>query len=157
MMDDLGMNNDRRALERRSPIAFFCPYLLGIRKGRRNGARRAEASIVYVDNYARHIAFCCLAIVLLSATDAYLTLDILARGGVELNEFMAVLIEDNTHKFVMLKLALTSLAVLFLVIHHESRILTRLRCKYLLYAILVSYLSLVSYELALLNWVIPAH
>ncbi|HNO75385.1 MAG TPA: DUF5658 family protein [Nitrosomonas mobilis] len=156
MMNNIGVS-DRRALERRSPIALFCPYQLGIKNGRRSSVRRAGADAVYVDNYAWHIGFCCLAIVLLSATDAFLTLNILARGGVELNEFMAVLIEDNTHKFVMFKMALTSLAAIFLVIHHESRIMARLRCKYLLYAILTGYLCLVGYELALLNFIIPAY
>lgn len=157
MMNNIEVS-DRRALERRSPISLFCPYQLGIKHGRRSSVRRAEANVAYVDNYAWHIGFCCLAIVLLSATDALLTLNILARGGVELNEFMAVLIEDNTHKFVMFKLALTSLAAIFLVIHHESRIImARLRCKYLLYAILTGYLCLVGYELTLLSFVIPTY
>ncbi len=155
-MNDLGVNN-RREWERRSPIGLFCPYQLGIKNGRRGNVRRAEANAAYVDNYAWHIGFCCLTIVLLSATDAFLTLNILARGGMELNEFMAVLIEDNTSKFVMFKLALTSLAAIFLVIHHEVEIMARFRCKNLLYAILTGYLCLVSYELVLLNFIIPVY
>lgn len=153
-MNNIG-TSDRRALERRSPIGLFCPYQLGIKNGRRGSVRRAEANVAYVDNYAWHIGFCCLAIVLLSATDAFLTLNILAGGGVELNEFMAVLIENDTQEFVMFKLALTSLAAIFLVIHHEARIMTRFRCKYLLYAILTGYLCLIGYELTLLNFIIP--
>ncbi len=156
MMNSIETGN-RRAWERRSPIPFLCPYQLGIKSGRRNGVRRAAVNVAYVDNYAGHIGFCCLAIVLLSATDAFLTLNILGRGGVELNEFMAVLIEDNTQKFVMFKLALTSLAAIFLVIHHEVRIMTKFRCKHLLYAILAGYICLISYELTLLSFIIPSY
>lgn len=155
------MNNtetgERRAWERRSPIPFLCPYQLGIKSGRRSGVRRAAVNVAYVDNYAGHIVFCCLVIVLLSATDAFLTLNILERGGVELNEFMAELIEDSTHKFVMFKLALTSLAAVFLVIHHEVRIMTKFRCRHLLYTILAGYICLIGYELILLNFVIPSY
>ncbi|MDT8364352.1 MAG: DUF5658 family protein [Nitrosomonas sp.] len=155
MMSGNLVASDRRTFERRSEVAFFCPYQFGIKRGRRSNVRRTEARVVYIDNYAWHIGFCYLAIVLFSATDAFLTLNILARGGVELNGLMAVLIEDNTQKFVIFKLALTSLAALVLVIHQEARVVTRFRCKHLLYTILAGYLCLIGYELILLNFTIP--
>lgn len=143
--------DQRQSQERRADIPFACPYQLGIRQGRRTARRRSGSGEAYVDQYGWHLVCCCLAIVGLSAADAFLTLSILAGGGSELNALMAALIEDSTQKFVYFKLALTSLAVMILVIHHEVRIFTGLRCRHLLYLILSGYACLIGYELMLLQ------
>lgn len=50
--------------------------------------------------------------------NAFFTLNILAKGGEELNIFMAVLIEDDITKFVGIKLTLTALT--FITFNHTS-------------------------------------
>lgn len=149
-MANQSVSIEQRLQDRRSNIAFLCPYQLGIKEGRRIGTRRAESRVAYVDRYSWPLMHCCLAIVLLSAADAFLTLNILANGGVELNGLMAILIEDNTQKFVSFKLALTSLAAIFLVIHHDFPVFIRFRCRHILYLVLLGYFSLIAYELVLL-------
>lgn len=142
---------DQRSQDRRASMPFFCLYQLGIKKGKRVNKRRAGAGPAYVDRYANHLMLCTIAIILLSAIDALLTLNILAGGGVELNSFMAILIEDSPEKFVHFKLALTSLALVFLVIHHHVKLAAKLHVKHLLYLILFGYLTLVGYEIVLLS------
>lgn len=87
----------------------------------------------------------------MSAMDAAFTLRLLSAGAVELNAVMAILIEDDVRKFVVFKLALTSLAVLLLVIHHDARIGSWLRVRHVHYATIAGYAVLISYELALLR------
>jgi len=142
---------DQRLQERRAGASFVCPYQLGIKQGRRVTRRRSGKGAAYVDRYGWPLVICCLAIVLFSATDAFLTINILSDGGTELNYFMAVLIEESTQKFIYFKLALTSLAAIILTIHHEVEIYGRFRCRHLLYVISTGYACLIGYELVLLR------
>lgn len=151
-MTDMNITTfDQRTRDRRSDTPFVCLYQLGIRKGRRVCKRRAGPGPAYVDSYTNHLMLCTITILLLSAMDAILTLNILARGGTELNGFMAILIEDSIEKFISFKLALTSLALIFLVIHHNVELTTKLHVKHVLYLILFGYATLISYEVLLLS------
>lgn len=150
MITDMSTTTEQRSQDRRSATPFFCPYQLGIKKGRRVHKRRSGAGPAYVDVYANHLVLCTIAIILLSAMDALLTLNILARGGVELNGLMASLIENSTEKFVHFKLTLSSLALIFLIIHHNVELTAKLQVRHLLYLILFGYIVLIGYEAALL-------
>lgn len=143
---------DVRVQDRRQQMPFFCAYHLGIRVGRRMSERRitARGEPVYVDRYAGHLMLCVIAVLFLSTLDAFLTLNILANGGKELNWFMAVLIEDSTEKFVAFKLALTSLALILLMIHHEAHLFKGIRVRHINYSVLAGYAILIGYELHLL-------
>ncbi|QOJ22440.1 MAG: hypothetical protein HRU78_01285 [Gammaproteobacteria bacterium] len=147
---------DTRKQDRRQDIPFFCAYHLGIKTGRRIGERRITASRKpgYVDHYAGNLVFCVVAILFLSACDAYLTLNILVKGGEELNWFMAVLIEESAGKFVACKLALTSMALILLAIHHNVRLTGKIRVRHLKYMVLAGYSTLIGYELYLLEWAV---
>jgi len=149
MMNQLAV--DQRQQERRIEVSFVCPYQLGIKRGRRIAQRRSDHGAAYVDQYSWQLVTCVLAIVLLSTTDAFLTMNILAGGGAELNYFMAALIEKDMQQFIFAKLALTSLAVIMLAIHHEVRLCVGFRCRHLLYMFLLGYASLIGYELILLQ------
>lgn len=142
---------DRRSRERRAEAAFICLYQLGIKQGQRFTQRRSVRGAAYVDQYSWPVAACCLVIIFLSATDAFLTINILSGGGTELNYFMETLIESSTQKFIGLKLALTSLATILLTIHHEVQIHGEFRCRHLLYTISTGYACLIGYELILLQ------
>lgn len=143
---------DNRYHDRRSDIPFFCPYFLGIKTGRRMGERRLKVKApVYVDRYSGHLLLCAIGIMLLSALDAFFTLNILAKGGEEVNLFMAILIEDNISKFISVKLALTSLALLLLTIHHNVLLTEKIRVRHIAYLILCGYTALIGYELLLLH------
>ncbi|UJP04447.1 MAG: DUF5658 family protein [Nitrosomonas sp.] len=145
------LNN--RCQDRRREMPFFCLYHLGIKPGKRLAERRAieHGSPNYADRYTGHLLVCAIAILLLSITDACLTLNILANGGEEVNWFMAILIEDSIEKFLAVKLALTVLPLLLLTIHHNVRITDMIRVRHLKYLILIGYSLLIGYELLLLN------
>ncbi|MEO1573448.1 MAG: DUF5658 family protein [Pseudomonadota bacterium] len=142
---------DRRVEDRRQGTPFFNLYQLGI-GGRRRAARRdGDGVTAYPDHYNASVILCALAVVVMSAMDAAFTLRLLSAGAVELNTVMAILIEDDIRKFVVFKLALTSLAVLLLVIHHDARIGSWLRVRHVHYATIAGYAVLITYELTLLR------
>lgn len=143
---------DNRYQDRRSEMPFFCLYQIGIKTGRRMSERRLNIKApVYVDRYAGHLMLCAICIMILSSMDAFFTLNILAKGGEELNPFMAVLIEDSVSKFIALKLALTSLALILLTMHHNVLLTEKIRVRHIEYSILTGYTVLISYELFLLH------
>ena len=117
--------------------------------GERRMGERGETG--YVDYYSYHLMLCAVSILLLSALDAFLTLNILANGGEELNWLMAILIEDSIQKFVVFKLALTALAITLLVIHHNVRLVKTIRVRHIKYAIFLGYSVLIIYEFHLLE------
>ena len=150
MANTVAISNNR-CQDRRQGMPFFCAFHLGIKTGRRIGERRVgRGKPGYVDYYAGHLMLCTIAILFLSALDAFLTLNILANGGEELNWFMAVLIENGIEKFVGFKLALTALALILLVIHHNVQLTRRIRVRHIKYLILCGYSVLIGYELHLL-------
>ena len=150
MANTVAISNNR-CQDRRQGMPFFCAFHLGIKTGRRIGERRVgRGKPGYVDYYAGHLMLCTIAILFLSALDAFLTLNILANGGEELNWFMAVLIENGIEKFVGFKLALTALALILLVIHHNVQLTRRIRVRHIKYLILCGYSVLIGYESHLL-------
>lgn len=146
-------NSNNRCQDRRQGIPFFCAFHLGIKTGRRISERRAaeRGKPGYVDYYAGHLMGCAVTILFLSALDAFLTLNILANGGEELNWFMAILIEDGVEKFVGFKLALTAMAIILLVIHHNVLLTRTVRVRHISYLIIFCYSALIGYELHLLE------
>lgn len=152
MADAIAISNNR-SQDRRQSMPFFCPFHMGIKTGRRLGERRVveRGGAVYVDCYAAHLMLCAIVILFLSIVDAFFTLNILASGGEELNWFMAILIEDSIEKFVAFKLALTSMALILLVIHHNVRLIGGIRVRHLKYMVLIGYSILLGYELHLLE------
>ena len=148
-MDSTAITTERRRGDRRAPQPFFSLYQIS-RHGRRPGGRRATDG-VYVDRYERHLLWCTVGVLVLCALDAAFTLSLLAKGAVELNAIMAALIEEGVFKFVSVKLALTSLAIIILVIHHNVRLRVGLKVWHIQYFILAGYLTLITYEIALLR------
>lgn len=152
-MDRLaGGNFNRISKDRRSNIPFFCLYHIGIKSGRRVGERRLKWNkLNYVDRYPGHLMLFIIAILTLSSLDAHLTLNILSRGGEELNWFMLATLNESVEKFVGVKMALTGLAVIMLVIHHNVQYLWKFRVRHMLYLTLTGYVGLIGYEIILLS------
>jgi len=143
---------NNRYHDRRRKMPFFCAFHVGIKTGKRKSERRElRGKPVYVDSYPGRLVLCMGLILLLSAFDAFLTLNILANGGEELNWFMAILLEDSIEKFVGCKLALTAMALILLGIHHEVQIIKNFRVRYFKYLILSGYGVLIGYEIYLLD------
>ena len=140
----------RQSTERRrfSPatVIYGCLY-----SRRRYPQRLTDRSGYYSDWYDSRSIYISIGILLLSCADATLTLKLLQLGAVEVNPFMAALIDTDTWLFIIVKTALTGMCLIFLVIHAHFRLFRLLRVSHLLQAILCLYLLLIGYELVLLS------
>jgi len=88
--------------------------------------------------------------VCLSATDAILTLQILARGGTEVNPLMAVLLNISDGAFILGKLAITVACLFIVLVHINFKVLKVIPMRSILVMLLLLYCGLVSYQLTLL-------
>jgi hypothetical protein len=84
---------------------------------------------------------------LLSTADAFLTLELLSRGMMEVNPIMASIMQQGTLAFVATKLGLTATGILMLVFMAKVRFLDRIRTGLFLTAFFAAYACLVCYEI----------
>ncbi len=141
---------DRREKnERRDPT--FKGFLIGCFNRQRRQQRRTDSNTHYeTDWYDTKLLVMALALLLLSAADAGMTMTLLNNGAVEVNPFMNFLLNHSTHTFIYTKLALTSVCIIVLVTHYHSKIFNTLRVAILLIFALFIYSALVIYEILLL-------
>ena len=141
---------DRRGkLDRRDPT--FKGFLIGCIKCQRREQRRYDCGSHYpTDWYDAKLFLMALALLILSITDAAMTMTLLNNGAVEVNPFMNFLLKQSTHTFVYTKLILTSVCILVLVAHYHSKLFNAFRVDRLLTFALVIYSTLVIYEIYLL-------
>ena len=84
---------------------------------------------------------------ILSSADAFLTLQLMQRGMVEINPFMHMAMIKGTDVFVGSKLALTAAGIFTLVFLAKFHFLNRFRTGLFLTAFFSGYAALVCYEL----------
>ena len=100
-----------------------------------------------VDWHSSHLLAVAIGIVLLSVVDAFMTLVLLQGGADEINPFMALVVYRSVAVFAALKMALTSLGVVFMVFLARYRFMRRLPVGWVLYGVLIAYASLIGYEI----------
>ena len=115
------------------------------------GRRREDRLGFLVQWHESRFLYLTLGVLILSALDAVLTLNILSLGGVEVNPVMDYLIHTDIQLFVGVKMALTGAALVVLVAQAQFRFLNRWRVEWLLRALLPAYLCLITYEVALIT------
>jgi hypothetical protein len=104
-------------VERRSGIDRRESRMGGIRRpffsGRRRNLRRAEdrRKLTLLDHYCPKMFAIVVVILLLSLTDAVLTLVLISHGAVELNPVMAYLLSKGDTTFLVVKYLLTAISV----------------------------------------------
>ncbi len=119
---------------------------------RRRPARRLDDSRFHpVDWYAAHLLAVSLGILLLSATDAFLTAVLLLHGAEEVNPLMAVLVYRSVAGFAALKMAMTGASIVLMVFLARYRFMRVIRVEVVLYAVLLVYVGLIGYEFWMLN------
>lgn len=140
---------DRRStLERRSPT--LKGFLIGCIKCRRRSRRRADCKAHFpADWYDTKLFVMALSLLLLSITDAAMTMTLLNNGAVEINPFMNFLLNQSTNTFIYTKLALTAICILVLVAYYHSKLFNSVSVDMLLTFSLTIYSALVIYELFL--------
>ena len=141
---------DRRGARRLT----FRSLLFG---GRREFIRRRadRQRIACVDRYQSSLFGIIVLILLLSVTDAILTILLISHGAVEINPIMAFYLELGPYPFLFVKYALTSVGLLILLVF-RSRFLESMRMQTgtFLYVVLAAFLGVVSWEIFLINKVI---
>jgi hypothetical protein len=150
--DAPGAGWDRRTgPDRRKPhLLSDWRYAFG---GRRRGIRReADALHGGVDIYSGRVMALTVGICILNALDAAFTL-VLVQSGVatEWNPLMRALMQNDTQLFINLKIAITSSALLFLIVCSNMRVLRSIKVERLLYSVLTAYICIVCYHLVLLQ------
>ena len=143
----------RRQPDRRQ--RHFKSLLFSLHNGRRMNARRQiEAKQgFYTDHYEKWVGCNVIAITLLSLLDAFLTLNILERGGIEVNPFMSALLDVDISVFLVGKFIITVVCLLFALVHINFHVLRILPMKYMLAGITGFYVMLIGYELFLLTMI----
>jgi hypothetical protein len=145
--------SDRREApdRRRRP---FHALLVGSLAPRRRAHRRMDVRTPHLLDLhdARWLAVA-LLILLLSIGDAFLTLELLDRGAVEINPVMDALLKRDSPAFGFVKVALTSFGVIVLTITARLHAFGRIPVSLILYAVLGLYAGLIGYEYWLLGFV----
>ena len=143
--------NDRRMrIERRNHNFRSMLYAM-VYSRRRDMRRNQESGLYYTDWYGMPLFVTAITIVLLCCADAFLTLELITRGGTELNPFMDYLLGKGFTWFVGVKMALTIGAILLLVMHHRFHFVKNIRASQIMALALVGYGVLVCYEIMLLR------
>jgi hypothetical protein len=136
--------SDRRALTLRTLLASgFAP--------RRRAGRRAGDEDLFVDFHDPRLLVPALAMLLLSITDAFLTVTLMIHGAEEANPLLAFVLNEHPRLFAVVKIALTGFGILLLVALARSRVFKVFRVSLFLYGLVAAYLALVAYEVWLLR------
>lgn len=137
--------------ERRTPSLKVNYKHLGFGGQRSGNLEDCLGVNCYVDLYPPRLFVVAILIMLLSASDAFFTLQLIEKGAVELNGLMQALLISSTFNFVMYKFLLTALSSVFLVIHHNFLVLSFFKTEKILYAMLFAYSALSIWEIFLLT------
>jgi hypothetical protein len=138
---------DRRTLRRRRVSRGGLPP-------RRRGGRRVGEGPVLVDWHEPHLLFLSLAILLLSVTDAFLTLTLLTHGADEANPLLAFLLMGFPKVFAVVKMTLTGVGVIVLVALARAKIFRIIKVSAIMHWCVAAYVALIGYEWWLLHHIL---
>ena len=138
--------------ERRAPLDrrtfSWRTVLFGFMRSRRHDFRRTvDSDVIFVDWHHPWLFFLSVGIMLLSCTDAFLTLRLMEHGMIEANPFMAAMMGLSTATFAVTKVIMTGTSILILVFLAKAHFLNRLRTGLLLTVFFSIYACLVCYEI----------
>ena len=125
--------------------------------GRRKEMRRNDDNreSYFLDHFSLRIFIVIIAIILLSLTDALLTLYLIRNGAAEANPIMEHFLRYGTLPFLTAKYLLTTASIVLLLIYKNVHIFgTRIRAKYLFIIIFLIFASVVLWELYLILFVV---
>jgi hypothetical protein len=146
---------ERRARADRRHRVWWSVWYGSFNPRRRRPPRRLDDSRYHsLDWYAAHLLAVSVAILLLSAVDAFLTLLLLYDGAAEVNPVMAALIYRSTATFTALKMGLTSVGIVLMVFLARYRFMRLIRVDLAMYGVLLIYVWLVLYEIWMLKTIL---
>ncbi|MGI9205407.1 MAG: DUF5658 family protein [Woeseiaceae bacterium] len=139
-LDETRFVTDRRAFSWRTVLHGF------IRSRRRDSRRGDEAEPLFTDWHHPWLFVLSVGIMLMSALDAFFTLQLLELGAIEINPIMAFVIGDSVLAFSASKMVLTGFGILSLVYLSRIHFLDRLRTGLVLTMFFSGYAALICYE-----------
>lgn len=120
----------------------------GFTRSRRHAHRRTvDDDVVFLDWHHPWLFFLSVGIMLLSCADAFLTLQLINLGMIEVNPVMSAVMAHSTLLFTSAKLAMTAFGILVLVFLAKMQFLNRFRTGAFLTVFFSIYACLVCYEL----------
>jgi len=137
---DYRTDSDRRDLTWRTLIYGY------LRSRRRSSRRASEGEAIFSDYHHPWLFFLATGIMTLSCFDAFMTLQLLDRGAIELNPAMAALIGYGTATFTVTKMLLTRIGILALVLLAPATFMRRIRTGLILTFFFSCYAILICYE-----------
>ena len=153
-------------------IAAAAPAEDGDRRGRHDRRRRLWWSVLYgsfnprrrrpsrrlsevryhsLDWHDAHLLAVAIGILLLSAADALMTVRLLSVGADEVNPIMAAVVYRSAAVFAIVKMTLTGLGVMVMVMLARYRFMRMVRVDVVMYAVLIAYSALLTYEFWMLR------
>ncbi|SPQ01988.1 membrane hypothetical protein [Candidatus Sulfobium mesophilum] len=144
---------DRRIIGDRRKLSTAFLSMQSIYSGRRETIRREvdKKKYILVDNYSPRLFIILLLLLLLSITDAYLTLSLVkVSNATELNPIMALYLEHGTFTFFLEKFLFTSVAVFIFCVLNNFAV-----ARVSLALAIIFYFGLVFYELNIMSNFFP--
>jgi len=118
---------------------------------RTQGRRRSDRRFPIQDVFSQGALILAALLMVLSLTDAFLTLNILARGGTEVNPVMNYMLGFGTFAFVASKMLMTAIPVAALTAAGNLVIFNLIRVRTMTAVLIGMYCALIMYELILLS------
>jgi hypothetical protein len=148
---ELTLKDRRSGLDRRAgPTSPFSRQsLFGSRKGGRRKEDRKKN--YFVDVYSPLLMLVLVFTLILSITDAFLTLRLMEDSFRELNPIMDFFLRQGPYVFLLVKYSLTSFGLITLLVCNTFTLFGgRIRAVYLLGGFLGYYMALIGYEILLI-------
>ncbi|HLZ99441.1 MAG TPA: DUF5658 family protein [Steroidobacteraceae bacterium] len=145
------VDDRRERLDRRRRLWWSVMYGSFNPRRRRPSRRRLEARYHSLDWHDAHLLAVAIGILLLSAADALMTVQLLSGGADEVNPIMAAVIYKSAAVFATVKMTLTGLGVIVMVVLARYRFMRMVRVDVVMYAVLLAYTALLSYEFWMLR------
>jgi hypothetical protein len=145
-------SHERRARADRRHRVWWSVWYGSFNPRRRTPPRRLDDSGFHsLDWHSAHLLAVAIGILLLSVSDAFLTMMLLQGGADEVNPVMAALIYRSVAMFAALKMGMTSLGVVLMVFLARYRFMRLLRVEWVLYGVLIAYVALIGYEVSMIK------
>jgi hypothetical protein len=143
---------ERRERADRRRRGWWAVWYGGFNPRRRSPPRRLDDSRFHLlDWYSAHLLAVSVAILLLSAADAFLTGILLLNGADELNSVMAALLYRSVALFTAIKMAMTGAGIVLMVFLARYRFMRLIRVELVMYGVLGVYVWLIGYEIWMLK------
>jgi len=136
---------DRRVNHRRAMW-----YSLFMRRRRALRRDDEKGRHYYIDLHEPWLFSLAMAMCLLSVSDAFLTLNLLQLGSEELNPLLDYFLSLDVRLFFVVKFAITTFCIVFLVMHKNFVLFNRISGLQVLVLSIMAYSVLVCYEITLL-------